>query len=467
MEFYASATKSKSGSKSRGCVFCGSNPVNSHFLYWYFQSSNIFLASIRRFVLCNSIAAGLKKQLERLAVPPIFLVKLGLFFRVLRLQGNLDKCTAPRAKVLWAEAEKRQIEIQELLLFNRPFDVYIARKKEFPKPMVSLSNGKSSSYSTKASAVERIPNSKPQDIKTIVFSGLPRPTGYDDRVLDWLDDKWLFKKKLAQYGLPVPQGGSVWNFRQAKTIFDDIQGPASRIKDKELGISPVIVKPRSGSRGRHSTTFVSSIKDLKEAFKIAKQLCFWVMIEEQLKGPVYRATVINYQLHGVLRGDPPQVIGDGTHTIRELITIKNQQLHPGVRTIVADEQMERFVARQIPDKPPISDSQFPKSALDSIPAPGSIIFLSEKIGVNYGGSSSEDFDICHPDNRELFVSAAKIVGDPIVGFDFIIPDITKSWREQRCGFIEANSLPFINLHHNPLHGQSRNVAAEVWEMIGW
>jgi cyanophycin synthetase len=65
----------------------------------------------------------------------------------------------------------------------------------------------------------------------------------------------------------------------------------------------------------------------------------------------------------------------------------------------------------------------------------------------------------------MFVRAAKIIGDPIVGFDFIIPDITKSYKQQRCGFIEANSLPFINLHHEPLVGQPRNVAKKVWDMI--
>jgi cyanophycin synthetase len=85
--------------------------------------------------------------------------------------------------------------------------------------------------------------------------------------------------------------------------------------------------------------------------------------------------------------------------------------------------------------------------------------------VNYGGSSSEDFEICHPENKKLFVKAAKSLGDPIVGFDFIIPDISQPWQEQKCGFIEANSLPFINLHHDPLLGQPRNVAAKVWEMI--
>jgi len=103
--------------------------------------------------------------------------------------------------------------------------------------------------------------------------------------------------------------------------------------------------------------------------------------------------------------------------------------------------------------------------LSSILKKDQVVNLTEKIGVNYGGSSSEDFNICHPDNKELFIRAAKTIGDPIVGFDFIIPDITKPWKEQKCGFIEANSLPFINLHHDPLLGKPRNVAAKVWQMI--
>ena len=41
--------------------------------------------------------------------------------------------------------------------------------------------------------------------------------------------------------------------------------------------------------------------------------------------------------------------------------------------------------------------------------------------------------------------------------DFIIEDITKSWKEeQHCGIIECNSLPFIDLHHYPLFGNKQH-----------
>jgi len=249
----------------------------------------------------------------------------------------------------------------------------------------------------------------------------------------------------------VPIGGSCWNMGQAKEIFDRIQATSYQLPATSYA---VIVKPRAGSRGRHSTTFVSSWEELKTAFKIAKQLCFWVIVEEQLAGPVYRATVINFELCGVLRGDPPQIAGDGISSIVELISDKNRKPHPGVKDVVVDDQIKLFLSRQ-------------NLSLSSVPQKDLMINLSEKIGTSYGGSSGEDYDICHPDNKDLFVRAAKVLGDPLVGFDFIIPDITKSYKSQKCGFIEVNSLPFINLHHDPLFGTPRNIAAKVWDMVGF
>ena len=90
----------------------------------------------------------------------------------------------------------------------------------------------------------------------------------------------------------------------------------------------MIVKPRAGSRGRHTTTYVTTEAELKTAFRIAKKLCYWVMVEEQLMGPVYRGTVINFQTVGVLRGDCPFVEGDGVQTVAELVAGKNSRPHP-------------------------------------------------------------------------------------------------------------------------------------------
>lgn len=426
---------------SQTCPYCGNNPV-PHRLFWYNETLNIVLTPLRQKLLYNGVTRFVKRRAwdQKMALAFLF---LGESLKIISRQKDVAKCKVRRAQVLWEEAEKRGIVMEELLLFGRPFDTYVATKQQETRDKRQEAN----------------------KFQTIVFSGLPRPAGYINKWLDLMDDKLLFKQLMEKNNLPVPAGGAATSFTQASRIFAEIRGEGIGDRVKSAAMNPstpytlhptpsVIVKPRSGSRGRHSTTFVNTEEDLKKAFNIARQLCAWVIVEEQLFGPVYRATVINFELAGVLRGDSPEVVGDGVSSITELIKVKNYLPHLGVKDILVDAGVEKFLARQ-------------NLALSSAPKNHQQVLLSEKIGVNYGGSSSEDFDICHPDNKELFVAAAKVLGDPIVGFDFIIPDIAKSYKQQKCGFIEVNSLPFINLHHDPLLGKPRNVAGKIWDMLGW
>ena len=60
-----------------------------------------------------------------------------------------------------------------------------------------------------------------------------------------------------------------------------------------------------------------------------------------------------------------------------------------------------------------------------------------------------------------------LLNDAIVGVDFILGDITQSWRLQpRSGVIECNSLPFIDMHHYVMKGIPKNVAGALWDLVG-
>ena len=91
--------------------------------------------------------------------------------------------------------------------------------------------------------------------------------------------------------------------------------------------------------------------------------------------------------------------------------------------------------------------------------------LAHTIGVSYGGESFEVTPETHPDIRAILERAAAVVDDPLIGFDFIIPDPTRSPSEQRWGIIECNGIPFINLHHYPLQGKPNNVGQYVWQLM--
>jgi cyanophycin synthetase len=162
---------------------------------------------------------------------------------------------------------------------------------------------------------------------------------------------------------------------------------------------------------------------------------------------------VDGKIAGVMRREPPYVLGDGKHTVRELVEKENKNpLRHGPifhEIALGDEAVAELKKQNL--------------TLDSIAPKNKMIFLHEKVSRSYGASTTEITDI-HPDNRELFLKIAATLGDPLVGVDFMITDMARSWHDQLCGVIECNSLPFIDLHHFPLKGPAVNVAGMVWDM---
>ncbi len=383
------------------CLYCGNNPV-PHTLTWV-NSTLVVVMTPFNYFLATSLFGRFFNWLTDL-------VLYGMLhsFRLVglvRFYADRKKCTIARANVLWEDAERRGIPMEGAEFMGRPIDFYRAKIND----------------------------------KTLYFNGLPRPKKVDNRALVWMDDKAILKTRLREAGLPAPQGGGFSNFEMARAWF----ATASK---------PVIVKPRLGSRGRHTTTFIYTEDQLREAFTIAKQLCHWVVVEEHLVGSVYRGTMIDGRLRGVLGGDPPRVTGDGVKTIAELVTIKNTLKVAPVKDIPVTPVTLDFLARS-------------GYTLGTVLPAGTTIDMTEKIGVSYGGSSYEITDETHPAIKEVLEAAAKVVGDPLIGFDFIIADVTKDPGGQKWGIIECNGVPFINLHHMPLIGKTNNVAQYVWDMI--
>lgn len=381
------------------CLHCGNNPT-PHFMAWLTESLNVCFTPLSERLYGTRIGRALDWLADRMLWG---MVRILQKLKVARFHSDQTRVPNERARVLWEEAERRGIKMEGMIIGQRPSDLY----------RVELGN------------------------RTLLFNGLPRPR--QTPAMLWMDDKARLRRVLETAGVSVPPGGCFTSWRDARTCFEQLE-------------KPVVVKPRLGSRGRHTTTFVFSEDHLRHAFEVAQQLCHWVIVEEHLEGSVYRGTVIGGELVGVLGGDPPRVTGDGIHTIAEFISLKNAARHSRVAEVIITPSLEFFLARQ-------------GLSLDTVLPAGRTIDLSEKIGIGYGGTSFEITDATHPDTKQILEQAAAVVGDSLLGFDFIIADITRSPREQKWGIIECNGTPFINLHHDPLYGEPNNVAKYVWDMV--
>ncbi|NVN96718.1 hypothetical protein HXX01_00490 [Candidatus Nomurabacteria bacterium] len=314
-----------------------------------------------------------------------------------------------RAKVLWEEAIKRGIDMKEFHLFGIGNDIFISRFKGEMR----------------------------------FFDVLPRTKDYDPKGLEWMDNKNEMKKHFIKEGIKVAAGGVVNSEKKALKLF--------RSLDK-----PVIAKPNLGSRSRHTTTHISTEEEMKRAYHLAHMLSPWVMIEEELSGYVHRGTVIGGKFIAALRREPAYIIGDGIHNVKELIEIENKNPmrdNKMFHQLSLDEEAKKELNHWSKDE-------------NTVPKDKEIVTLGQKTSRAVGGGITDVTDKMHPDNIAMLEKIGKVLNDPLIGVDFIMNDVSLSWKDQpKSGVIECNSAPFIDLHHFPLVGKPHNVAGALWDII--
>ena len=119
------------------------------------------------------------------------------------------------------------------------------------------------------------------------------------------DDKRVTRRVLSDAGLRIPRG---------MTAGDDAANA-----DFLERVGPVVVKPARGEQGRGITVGVRDPESLRRAIAEARAHCPDVLIEEMVPGEDIRVLVIDHQVVAAAVRRPASVLGDGTHTIAELI----------------------------------------------------------------------------------------------------------------------------------------------------
>ncbi len=265
--------------------------------------------------------------------------------------------------------------------------------------------------------------------------------------VDIAGNKELTNRLLHEVGIPVPRSAVV---RDADAAVD-----AAR----RMGY-PVVLKPLDGNHGRGVMINLPTEADVREAFPFAERetRSGSIVVETFIPGKDYRILVINNQVVAVAERVPAHVVGDGKHTIQQLIEITNQDPRRGVghekilTRITVDSQTREVLLKQ-------------ELALDDIPEEGRFVQLKLTGNMSTGGTSIDRTDDIHPDNVEIARQAAMVVGLDVAGIDFIAPDIARSVREQRGAIVEINAGPGFRMHTHPTEGHPRHVGRAVIDML--
>ncbi len=253
-------------------------------------------------------------------------------------------------------------------------------------------------------------------------------------------DKDLTKKLLHSAGVPVPMGRPAADLEDAWAAALDIG-------------FPVVLKPQDGNQGKGVTVGITERAQLDAAYQAAARYG-GVMVEKYLPGHDFRLLVVGDKLVAAARRDPPLVIGDGVHTVRELVAKVNKDPRRGeghgtsLTKIRIDAIAEARLAVQ--DLTP-----------ESVPVRGQRVVLRNNANLSTGGTATDVTDSVHPEVAARAVEAAQMVGLDICGVDVVCETVIRPLEEQSGGIVEVNAAPGLRMHISPSFGKGRGVGEAV------
>ncbi|MDY0973933.1 cyanophycin synthetase [Massilia sp. CFBP9012] len=258
-------------------------------------------------------------------------------------------------------------------------------------------------------------------------------------------DKELTKKLLDAAGVPVPQG---------RGVIDPDDAWAAAL---EIGL-PVVIKPKDGNQGKGVTVNVTTREQLDAGFKAASEFRDDILVERYLPGHDYRLLVVGDKMVAAARREPPQVIGDGKHTVRELVDAVNRDPRRG------DGHATSLTKIRFDDIALGTLVQQGMNA-DSVPALGQRVVLRNNANLSTGGTATDVTDDVHPEVAERAIAAAHMIGLDICGVDLVADSILKPIEDVSGGIVEVNAAPGLRMHLAPSFGKPRAIGEAIMDTL--
>ncbi len=268
-----------------------------------------------------------------------------------------------------------------------------------------------------------------------------------DIAVDIASNKELTNRLLRNVGIPVPLARNV-----------ESEDEAARAAER-IGY-PVVLKPLDGNHGRGVGINLADEAAVRAHYPLARDATRGgtVIVESFIVGKDYRVLVVAGRVVAVAERVPAHVVGDGEHTVRQLVAITNADPRRGVGH-------EKVLTRIDFDDAAIALAREQGFGPDDVPSTGAHVQLALTGNMSTGGISIDRTDEIHPDNATIAAQAAQVIGLDVAGIDFLTPDIAHSVKEVGGAICEVNAGPGFRMHTHPTEGIPRDVARPVIELL--
>jgi cyanophycin synthetase len=258
-------------------------------------------------------------------------------------------------------------------------------------------------------------------------------------------DKEMTRMMLRAVGVPTPCGRPVSNAEDAWAAACEID-------------APVVVKPQDGNQGRGVATNLTTREQVVRAYDAARQESEHILVEKFAPGHDYRLLVVGDRVVAAARREPAQVLGDGVHSIVQLVEQVNADPRRAEHhaTVLSKIKLDAIALAVL------ADQGFTPA---SVPPVGTIVMIRRNANLSTGGTAIDVTERVHPAVAASAVDAAKIVGLDIAGIDVVAQDISRPLSEQGGIIVEVNAAPGLRMHLEPSVGISRPVGEAIAEIL--
>jgi GNAT-family acetyltransferase (TIGR03103 family) len=235
------------------------------------------------------------------------------------------------------------------------------------------------------------------------------------------DDKRLTRRLVSDAGITVP--------RARLATFDE--GDHEFLTE----VGEVVVKPTRGEQGKGITVGVTADNGpdgLIVAVARAREEYPEVLIEQRVIGDDLRLVVIDGRVVAAALRMPPEIIGTGEHTVRDLIVAESRRRSAatgGESRIPLDAITEATVIE--------AGWQF-----GGVLPQGIRLRVRRTANLHQGGTIHDVTTEVNPELCRVAVVAAEAIGIPVTGIDLLVPDVAGD----DYAFIEANERPGLANH---------------------
>jgi D-alanine-D-alanine ligase-like ATP-grasp enzyme len=218
------------------------------------------------------------------------------------------------------------------------------------------------------------------------------------------------------------------------------------------------VKPINGSGGKTVSTNLIDPAEFDLAWQVACETgTKSVVVEESWPGKSYRVLMIGNAVRAVAERTPASLVGDGEHTIEQLVALKNDQRREnpylGANLIkLTPVFLHRLATR----------GMSPGSVLEA----GQHLQLHSAASIGAGGEARDVTADLHAGFCGIGDRVRKAMYDPFhIGIDLLAEDIALPPEEQRWAVVGVTANPAFGMHQFDAAGHSRDVAGALIEAL--